>query len=65
MDDKERQSINKILAITGETLARALMSIEILTEAVIDLNERTERLETVVVQIAKIQGGGKDVIHPN
>lgn len=58
MNDEEKRLLD-------ETLNRILLSIDILTEAVLADRIRIERLETVVIQIAKIQGGGKDVIHPN
>ncbi len=58
MNDEDKELI-------GKTFYDMLMSIDIITETLISIQERVERLEEVVVQIAKIQGGGKDVIHPN
>jgi hypothetical protein len=58
MDDEEKEMI-------GKTFVDILTSIDILIESMINLKERTERLETVVIQIAKIQGADGKIVHKN
>ncbi len=58
MNDEDKELI-------GKTFADILMSIDLLAEAAISMRERLERLETVVIQIARLQGGGKNIIHDN
>ncbi len=58
MNDEEREKIDK-------TFIDIFLSMQIITEIMINLKERVSNLEVCIVQIAKMQGGGKDIIHPN